>query len=54
METSCDLFNLFNSHAITTETATEAQSNGVNSTTFTRPSNFLGPFVARFNVRVNF
>jgi hypothetical protein len=55
METSCDLFNLFNSHAITTETATEAQLNGVNNTTtFTRPSNFLGPFVARFNVRVSF
>jgi hypothetical protein len=55
LETSCDLFNLFNSHAITTETATEAQLNGVNNTTtFTKPSNFLGPFIARFNVRVNF
>lgn len=54
LETSCDVFNLFNSHAITTETATEGQINGVNSTTFTRPSNFLGPTVSRFNVKVSF
>ena len=54
LETSCDLFNLFNSHAITTETATEAQTNGVNSTNFERPSNFLGPFIARFNAKVSF
>jgi hypothetical protein len=54
LETSCDLFNLFNSHPITTETATEAQTNGVNSVNFTRPSNFLGPFVARFNVKMSF
>ncbi len=54
LETNCDLFNLFNSHAITTETATEAQANGVNSTTFTRPSNFLGPFIARFSAKLSF
>jgi Carboxypeptidase regulatory-like domain/TonB dependent receptor len=54
LETSCDLFNLFNSHAITAETATEAQLNGINNTNFTRPSNFVGPFVARFNVKVSF
>ena len=55
VETDCDLFNLFNSHAITTETATEAQLNGLNNTTtFTRPSNFLGPFIARFNVKFSF
>jgi hypothetical protein len=54
LELSCDMFNLFNSHTITTETATEAQSNGINSTTFQRPSNFLGPFIARFNAKVSF
>jgi hypothetical protein len=55
LETGCDLFNLFNSHAITTETATEAQLNGVNNTTtFTRPSNFLGPFIARFQAKISF
>ena len=54
LETSCDLFNLFNAHPTTAETATEAQLNGTNSVNFTRPSNFLGPFIARFNVRLNF
>ncbi len=54
LETSADMFNLFNSHAITTETATEAQLTGVNSVNFTRPSNFLGPFIARFNVKLSF
>lgn len=54
LETSCDLFNLFNAHPTTAETTTEAQLNGVNSVNFTRPTNFLGPFVARFNVRLNF
>ncbi len=54
LETSCDLFNLFNAHPTTAETATEAQLNGVNSVNFTRPSNFLGPFVARFNARLSF
>lgn len=54
IETSCDLFNLFNAHPTTAETTTEAQLNGINSTTFTRPSNFLGPFIARFNMRVSF
>jgi hypothetical protein len=54
IETSCDLFNLFNAHPTTAETTTEAQLNGINSTTFTRPSNFLGPFIARLNMRVSF
>jgi hypothetical protein len=71
VETSCDLFNLFNSHAITTETATEAQQTVLatpandpnvapgtpinpNGPNFTRPSNFLGPFIARLNVKVSF
>ena len=54
LETSCDLFNLFNAHPVTAETATEAQLNGVNSVNFTRPTNFLGPFIARFNARLSF
>jgi hypothetical protein len=54
IETDCDLFNLFNARPTTAETTSETQTNGVNSTTFTRPSNFLGPFVARFNIRVSF
>ncbi len=54
LETSCDLFNLFNAHPTTAETATEAQLNGVNSVNFTRPTNFLGPFIARFNVKLSF
>jgi hypothetical protein len=62
---------LFNSHAITTETATEAQQTVLatpandpnvapgtpinpNGPNFTRPSNFLGPFIARLNVKVSF
>jgi hypothetical protein len=54
LETACDLFNLFNSHAITTETTSESQVNGVNSVNFTRPSNFLGPFIARFQAKISF
>jgi hypothetical protein len=71
LETSADLFNVFNSHAITTETATEAQQTvlatatndpsatpgtpvNLNSVNFTRPSNFIGPFVARFQVKLSF
>lgn len=54
LEASCDLFNLFNAHPTTAETTTEAQTNGLNSVNFTRPTNFLGPFIARFNVRLNF
>lgn len=54
LETSCDLFNLFNAHPTTTETTTEAQTNGVNGANFMHPSNFLGPFIARFNAKVSF
>jgi len=54
LETSCDLFNLFNAHPTTAEVTSEAQLNGVNSATFTRPTNFLGPFIARFNVKISF
>jgi hypothetical protein len=73
LETSADLFNVFNAHPTTAQTNSEAQNTtlcttaanncgtqpvgtavNTNSTSFTRPSNFLGPFVARFNMRVTF
>ena len=71
LETSCDLFNVFNAHPTTAETVTEAQNTvlatatndpgvtagtpvNLNGANFTRPSNFLGPFVARFNIKVSF
>lgn len=47
VETICDLNNLFNASPVTAETTTY----GAN---FQRPSNFLGPFIARFGVRVSF
>jgi hypothetical protein len=47
LETSCDLFNLFNTQPATAETA----SYGAN---FLRPSTFLGPFIARFNAKISF
>jgi hypothetical protein len=73
VETSVDLFNVFNQHPTTAETATESQNTFLcttaanncgaspvgtpvnpNSVNFTRPTNFLGPFIARFNMRVTF
>ncbi len=47
LETSCDLFNLFNVAPTTAETTTY----GAN---FGRPSNFVGPFIARFNGKLSF
>jgi hypothetical protein len=47
LETSCDLFNLFNAHPVTAETVSYGAS-------FQRPTNFLGPFIARFNAKVSF
>jgi hypothetical protein len=47
VETACDMFNLFNVAPVTAETVTY----GAN---FLRPTNFLGPFIARFNLKVSF
>jgi hypothetical protein len=47
LESMCDLNNLFNARPITAVTATYGSS-------FLKPSNFLGPFVARFGVKLSF
>ena len=47
IETNCDLFNVFNAHPITAETVSYGAS-------FQRPTNFLGPFIARFGAKVSF
>jgi hypothetical protein len=47
LETDCDLFNLFNVSPTTAETVAFG-------TTFLKPTNFLGPFIARFQAKVSF
>ncbi len=47
LETSCDLFNLFNVAPTTAETTTYGGN-------FGRPTNFVGPFIARFNGKLSF
>jgi hypothetical protein len=47
LETDCDLFNLFDAEPTTAETVAYGSS-------FQRPTNFLGPFIARFQAKVSF
>jgi hypothetical protein len=47
LETDCDLNNLFSAAPVTTKTVTYG-------TAFLKPSNFLGPFIARFQAKVSF
>jgi Carboxypeptidase regulatory-like domain len=47
LETNCDLNNLFNVSPTTAETVTYG-------TAFLKPSTFLGPFIARFGMKLSF